>query len=725
MNKSVEMEIAGKTLRIETGKIAKQAQGSVSVCYGDSIILATVCISREPREGVDFLPLTVEYREKAYAIGKIPGNFFRREGRPNEKEILSARQIDRPLRPLFPKGYSNEVQIFVTVLSSDQEHDADVLGVIGASAAIALSPLPFFETIGAIHVGRLYGEFVVNPTYAQLEESEMNVVVAGTKDSILMVEGAAKEVSDETFLDAIDFAKGYIKDICILQDRLVEELQIAKEPFSAPEPDPELIKVMDEEWKDRVLEILSNTDKNKRSEAFDSIKKDAVNALEERFVDQKNTIIGYLEEMQKMFMRKMILTEGRRLDMRGPDDIRDISSEIGILPRTHGSALFTRGQTQSLAVITLGTKINERMIDDLEGVSWKSYMLDYNFPPYSVGEVRMMRGTSRREVGHGNLAERALQPIIPPEEVFPYTIRIVSDILESNGSSSMATVCAGSLSLMDAGVPVKCNIAGIAMGLIKENEKAVILTDIIGDEDHYGDMDFKVSGSREGVTAVQMDIKIPGITSEILQEAMMKARHARIHILDILDQTIAVPRSELSQYAPRIITLSVRPDQIGAVIGTGGKVIRSIQEETGTTINIDDDGTVTIASVDAEQGERARKMVESLVEEAEVGKIYDGTVKRIMNFGAFIEILPGQEGLCHISELEHRRVERVEDVLKVGDTVSVKVIDIDDQGKIKLSRKANIERTGSDSESRPRYSKSTGDYHNNRKRQNSRPNRNR
>ena len=489
MIKSVKMELAGKTLLIENGKLAKQAQGSVWVRYGDSVILATVCVSKEPKEDVDFLPLIVEYREKTYAIGKIPGTFFRREGRPNEKETLSARQIDRPLRPLFPKGYHHDVQIIVNVLSADQEHDVDVLGVIGASAAIGISPIPIEKSVAAVHVGRINGEYVLNPTYSQLEDSEINLVVAGTKDSILMVEGSANELPEEICLGAIEFGYEAIIDICALQDRFFAEVGVEKQEFLPKEKNEDLFNELKKSWQNRINETLSIADKDERSDVFDKIAADAIEALSESYEDEEENIREYLSDMQKDMMRDMILTQNRRVDGREPDDIRDLSCEIGVLPRTHGSALFTRGQTQSLVVTTLGTKVNERMIDDLEGVNFKSYMLDYNFPPYSVGEVRMLRGTSRREIGHGHLAERALHSVIPKDEDFPYTIRIVSDILESNGSSSMATVCGGSLSLMDAGVPIKCNIAGVAMGLIMENDRIAILTDILGLEDYLGDMD--------------------------------------------------------------------------------------------------------------------------------------------------------------------------------------------------------------------------------------------
>ena len=688
MVKRVSKEIGSTTLTLETGRMGRQADGAVVVTYGDSIVMVTICVSQEQRPNIDFLPLTVEYREKFYAIGKIPGNFFRREGRPSAKEILSARQIDRPLRPLFPKGFTNEVQIIATILSSDQENDQDVLGVIGASAAAALSCAPVKKIVSAIRVGYINGEYVINPTFTQLEESEINIVVAGSDDDVLMVEGRSYEVSEEILLGAIDFAKGPIKDICDLQRELAEGITAPIMEYTAVTATDEMIEAVSGDFSDEIRTAVLLSDKQERSTALKAIRERILDTFAERFPESEGALKLAFGAVEKSVVRKMILDENKRIDGRGPADIRPINCDIGVLPRAHGSALFTRGQTQSLGVLALGTKIDERMIDDLEGTSFKSYMLDYNFLPFSVGEVRMMRGTSRREIGHGNLAETAIEPVIPSDEVFPYTIRIVSDILESNGSSSMATVCSGSLALMDAGVPIKTAVAGIAMGLIKEDDKYVVLSDILGDEDHLGDMDFKVAGTSDGITAFQMDIKIDGLTTEIMTKALMQAKEGRGHILNVMNETISQPRETLSKYAPRILSLKIDPDKIGMVIGPGGKVIKGIQERTGATINIDDDGTVLVSSIESEGGEEAIKIISGIVEDAVIGKIYEGTVKRVTGFGAFVEVLPGKDGLVHISELDTKRVKTVEDVVNVGDTTRIKVINIDHQGRIKGSRKA-------------------------------------
>lgn len=688
MYKSITRKIGAYDLTLETGKMAKQADGAVYVTYGESTVLATVCVDRKSDPNKDFLPLTVEYREKSYAIGKIPGNFFRREGRPNTKEILSARQIDRPLRPLFPKGFSNEVQIIVTVLASDKENDQDILGVIGSSAACNLSPLPIKRIVSAVRVSYLDGQYIINPTFAQRDESDLDIVVAGSDDDILMVEGNCYEVSEEMLLGAIDFAKPYIREICDFQRELIDGISKPKMEFEAVVPTDEMIGDILSSSAKEIGEAAVISDKHERSQAFTSIHDKAIEQYAEKYPEKENLLNLAFEAAQKKIVRAMILDRNKRIDGRTPDDIRPISCEVGVLPRTHGSALFTRGQTQSLAVIALGTKLDERMIDDLEGTSFKSYMLDYNFLPFSVGEVRMMRGTSRRELGHGNLAEHAIAPVIPSDEIFPYTIRIVSDILESNGSSSMATVCSGSLCLMDAGVPVKTAVAGIAMGLIKEGERFVVLKDILGDEDHLGDMDFKVTGTKDGITAFQMDIKIDGITTEIMREALMKAKEGREHILHIMNETLPEPRQSLSQYAPRIITIKVPVDKIGLIIGPGGKMIKGIQEETGTIININDDGTVLISSEDGDGGEAARQRIEGLVKDPEIGEIYTGPIRRITSFGAFVEILPGKDGMVHISEMDVKRIKSIEDVANVGDKLTVKIIGIDNQGKIKLSRKA-------------------------------------
>jgi polyribonucleotide nucleotidyltransferase len=690
MVKKVSKQIGSHTLTLETGRLAKQAHGAVLVTYGDSTVLAAVCVDRRSDTGKDFLPLTVEYREKSYAIGKIPGNFFRREGRPNTKEILSARLIDRPLRPLFPKGFCNEIQIIVTVLSSDQENDQDVLGLIGSSAACALSPIPLQKIVSGVHVGYIDGQYVVNPTFQQLDESELDIVVAGTDTDILMVEGNAREVSEEIVLGAIEFAKSHIADICSLQREFAEGIAAPKMAYVVNAPTEEMIADIRSAFTGSVHEATHIAEKSKRIEAISALSDDAVAKFGEKYPDSELKLRMAFADIERTVMRDLVLNEHIRLDKRGMRDIRPITCEVSVLPRTHGSALFTRGQTQSLSVVTLGTKMDERMIDDLEGTSYKSYMLDYNFLPFSVGEVRQMRSTSRREIGHGHLAESAIAPVIPSEEVFPYTIRVVSDILESNGSSSMATVCAGSMALMDAGAPIKTAVAGIAMGLIKEGDTYVVLSDILGDEDHLGDMDFKVAGTGQGITAIQMDIKIDGIGMGIMSDALVQAHEGRAHILGIMNETIQMPRENISKYAPSILTMKIDPSKIGAVIGQGGKVIRGIQEQTGATINIDDDGTVIIAAVDMAAGQAAYDTIAGIVEDAEIGKIYKGTVKRITTFGAFVEILPGKEALIHISELDLKRVKTVEDVVKVGDVIDCKVIGIDDQGKVKCSRKATM-----------------------------------
>ena len=683
-----EMTFAGRNLSIETGKLAKQANGAVLVAFGETVILATATASKEPIEGKDFFPLSVEYREKAYAAGKIPGGFFKREGKPSENEVLSSRLIDRPIRPMFPDNYKNEVQIIVSVLSADKENDPDVLCVTGASAALSISDIPFQGPIAAVRVGRIHGQLIINPKFSELEDSDVDMVMAGSADSIIMVEGESREISEDDMLEILEFGHAAIKELIDFQNKLIEKIDVEKTEVPDPEYPEGFLEKVESMVQPKIEDVVKITEKKERSEALHNLYDEIVEQLIEEYPETEKIIASIIEEMQKKRVRSMILDEGKRLDGREPDDIRPIECEVGLLPRTHGSALFTRGQTQSLSATTLGTKMDEQKMDELEGEFYKSFILHYNFPPFSVGEVRPMRGTSRREVGHGNLAERALKNIIPNDEVFPYTIRIVSDILESNGSSSMATVCAGSLSLMDAGVPIKEAIAGIAMGMVKEDDRFVVLTDILGDEDHLGDMDFKVAGSQEGITAFQMDIKVKEMPFEVLKEALQKAQVGRHKILDIMNKTLDKPRTELSNYAPRIISFRVNVDMIGMIIGPGGRTIREIIEKTGAAIDINDDGTVTIASVDAENGEYARELIEELVQEPEVGKIYKGKVKKIMNFGAFVEILPGKEGLLHISAIDHKRINKVEDVLKVGDEVEVKLMKIDPQGKLDLSRKA-------------------------------------
>jgi polyribonucleotide nucleotidyltransferase len=693
MESKLEMDLGGKKLVLETGKVAKQAHGSAMVRLGDTVILATVVEAKEMDEDKDYFPLFVDYREKAYAAGKIPGGFFKREGRPSEKETVSARLIDRALRPLFPEGYFKEVQIMVMVLSSDQENDADVPGLIGASTALGLSQIPFYQPVAAVRVGRINGQLIANPMFSELEESDMDLVVAGTGDFVNMVEGECREVTEQDLLSALEFGHQKIKQIIALQEEMKAKVGKPKPQVEIVPKDTELEEAVTRLGWDKIKETNRTPDKQERQEKLEALLDSIILELMEKFPEKERQIKSILEELEKKDVRSLILDEGKRVDGRGVDQIRPISCEVGVLPRTHGSAIFTRGQTQSLSVATLGTKIDEQRVDDLEGESTKSYMLHYNFPPFSVGEIKPIRGPGRREIGHGALAERAIQPVIPKEDVFPYTVRIVSDILESNGSSSMATVCGGTLSLMDAGVPIKAPVAGIAMGLIKEGDKHAILTDILGLEDHLGDMDFKVTGTREGITAFQMDLKISGIDLNTMQEALNRAKEARLHVLDKMEETIAKPRAELSAYAPRIIILKVKPEKIGEIIGPGGKMIRSIIERSGAKIDIEDDGSVFIASVDQKAGELARELVLKLTEEAEIGKEYMGKVRRITTFGAFVEILPGQDGLVHISELDHRRVNKVEDVLRLGDQVKVKVIDIDPEGKIRLSRKACLPKT--------------------------------
>jgi len=688
MVSKVSCQVGGRELSFESGRVAKQANGAVWVRYGGAVIIATAVTAREAAEDRDFFPLTVDFREKTFAGGKIPGGFFKREGRPSEKEVLSCRMIDRPIRPLFPDGFYNEVQILISVLSTDQENEADQLGINGASAALAISSIPFDEIIGAVRVGRIEGDFVVNPTISQLAESDINIVMAGTGDSISMVEGGCREISERDLLNALEFGHSEIKKIVSTIAELKESCGKQKMEFKPPAIDPELESKIRNLIEAKVIEANNITEKAQRGDRMHEILKEAVEALEDEYPDCKRAVINIQEEIEKTDMRRRILDEGTRLDGRGITDIRQISCELSVLPRTHGSALFTRGQTQALVVVTLGSKADEQRIDDIVGESSKSYMLHYNFPPYSVGEVRRIMGPGRREIGHGALAERAIAPVVPSEDHFPYTVRVVSEIMESNGSSSMATVCGGSLSLMDAGVPIKTHVAGIAMGLIKDDDKVAILTDIQGAEDHYGDMDFKVTGTSEGITAFQMDIKIKGISLDILEKALEQARSARGEILAKMNEAIDKPRADLSEFAPRITILKIQQSKIGEVIGPGGKTIRNIIEITGAKIDIEDDGSIFISSTDAAASAAAEKMITEIVAEPEMGEVYEGLVKRIANFGAFVEILPGTDGLLHISEIANRRINRVEDVLKLGDRVKVKVIEIGDDGRIRLSRKA-------------------------------------
>lgn len=686
-----QMEFEGQPFIFETGKLAKQANGSAWVQQGDTVVLAAVVADKKASEERDFFPLTVDYREKAYAAGKIPGGFFKREGKPTDGEVLSARLIDRSIRPLFDKSFRNEVQVYVWVLSADKVNDADVLGITAASLALGISNIPFTTPIAGVRVGRVEGRFIANPTFEQQEESDIDLVLSASEESIIMVEGEAREISEDDMIAALEYGHQAIRQILVLQKQVVGEAGKVKMELAVAEATPDLLKAV-HGYRAELAKGLRIAEKEARRQALAEINDKIKTELAESFPEKEGKISEIFHDLEKELMREMVLTEKSRLDGRGLSDIRDISIEVGLLPRAHGSALFTRGQTQALASITLGTKVDEQRIEELEGEFRKTYMLHYNFPGFCTGEVKPNRGVSRREVGHGNLAERAIKQVMPTEKLFPYTVRIVSDVLESNGSSSMATVCAGSLACMDAGVPVKSAVAGIAMGLIKEGDQVAVLTDILGDEDHMGDMDFKVAGTREGITAFQMDIKIGGISTKIMREALQRAQDGRFFILDKMQAVLEQPRPELSAYAPRIMTVKIPVDSIGMVIGPGGKNIRDIVERTETTIDINDDGTVTIAAVDPVACEKAASIIRAMTAEVEVGTVYTGKVKKIMKFGAFVEVLPGREGLLHVSEIEHRRIERVEDVLKVGDEVQVKVMKIDGDGKIDLSHKVLIER---------------------------------
>lgn len=687
-----EIEIANRKLVMETGRVAKQAGGAVLAKYGDTCVLSTATASAEPREGIDFFPLTVDYEERLYSVGKIPGGFIKREGRPSEKAILSARLIDRPIRPLFPKGYRNDVHIVATVMSVDQDNIPDVLAINGASAALHLSGIPFGGPIGAVAVGYVDGELIINPSLEQNEKSLLHLVVAGTKDAVMMVEAGAKEVPEEICLEAIMLGHEKIKEIVRFIEDFREEalaMGLAKEK---KEPDvytidPELEQAVRNDAAEKLQEAIRNKDKQAREEDIDRVKNETLEKFIEIYPENAKDISSVLDAIVKEYVRKLITVDKIRPDDRALDEVRPINCEVGVLPRTHGSGLFTRGQTQVLTIVTLGAVGEEQILDGLGVDESKRYMHHYNFPPYSVGETRPMRGPGRREIGHGALAERALEPMIPSEEDFPYTIRLVSEVLESNGSTSMGSVCGSTLALMDAGVPIAAPVSGVAMGLIKEGDHYSILTDIQGMEDALGDMDFKVAGTKKGVTAIQMDIKIAGIDKNILQDALEQARKGRLFILERMLSVISEPRPDLSPYAPRIITTMIDPDKIREVIGPGGKTIKKIIEDTGVKIDIEDDGRVFIAAVDVEAGKKALRIIEDLIRDVEVGKIYIGKVNRITNFGAFVEILPGKEGLVHISHLAEERVGKVEDVVTIGDEILVKVTEIDRQGRINLSRK--------------------------------------
>jgi len=690
MMQQVERTFAGRRLLIETGRMAKQAAGSAVVQFGDTVVLAAVTVS-DQQSPLPFFPLTVEYKEKTYAAGKIPGGFIKREGRPHDAEILSARIIDRSIRPLFPEGFKNEVQVFIYVISADQENDADVLALIATSYALNASRIPFAASIAGVRVGRIQGKWVLNPTFQQLAYSDMELVVSASNDSIVMVEGGALEVSETDVLDALGVAHKGIRELIAAQEELMAKAGRApKMEWTKAVPPEGVVTRVKALAEGRISDALNQKDKHTRVEAVERVKKDIAEELLVDFPDNSKDIHTLLGDVEYNSLRSQVLDTNHRVDGRGPRDVRAISVDTGLLPRAHGSALFTRGQTQALVVATLGTADDVQRLDTIDDAAetTKSFMLHYNFPPFSTGEVRPMRGTSRREIGHGNLAERALQGVLPPFEEFPYTIRIVSDVLESNGSSSMASVCGGSLALFDAGVPTRAAVAGVAMGLIKEGSRYAILTDILGTEDHLGDMDFKVAGTSNGITSIQMDIKIEGLDLGIMREALDQAREGRLHILAEMDKALAAPKPDLSPYAPRIVTVQINPEKIGDLIGPKGKTIRGIQDETGAEISVDDSGTVTIAAVGGEAMERARQMVQAITQEPIVGDTYEGLVKSTTAFGAFVEILPGTEALLHISEMRHGRTEKTEDVVKKGDRVKVKLIDRDERGRLRLSMKA-------------------------------------
>jgi len=684
---TVETEIGGRRLVLETGLMAKQASGAVVAKYGDTVVLSTAVASKVERENVDFLPLTVDYQEKAYAAGRIPGGFFKREGRQSEKEILTSRLIDRPIRPLFPDGYYFDTQIIANVLSIGDESSMDLMGMISSSAALAISDIPFNGPIGAVRIGFIDGKFIINPGHRDLETTHLNLVVAGTADAIMMVEGGANELTEDQMLEALETAHNEIKKIVVLVNELVARVGKPKRAVKPVEIDKDLAAQVAELAMDRLRTAIVIPNKMERQKTLDALLDEIKQKLKNEDPTRNLQISTIFFNLEKDEVRKIILEKNVRADGRKPDQIRQISSAVGLLPRTHGSALFTRGETQALVVTTLGTSEDEQRIDSLEGEYFKTFMLHYNFPPFSVGETKPLRGPGRREVGHGALAERALKAMVPTKQEFPYTIRVVSDILESNGSSSMATVCGGTLALMDAGVPIKAPVAGIAMGLIKEGDNVIVLSDILGLEDHLGDMDFKVTGTSQGITALQMDMKIEGITLEVMRTALQQAKEGRLYILGKMLETLSAPRKNLNPFAPRIITMQINPDKIKDVIGSGGKVIRSIVEQTGAKIDIEDSGVINIASSDEAAANKAKEIIRGIVQEAEVGKLYMGKVRKIMDFGAFVEIFPGTDGLLHISQISERRLEKVTDELKEGDEVLVKVLEIDRQGKIRLSRK--------------------------------------
>ncbi|HET7618923.1 MAG TPA: polyribonucleotide nucleotidyltransferase [Vicinamibacterales bacterium] len=688
-----DISTGGRTISIETGRLAKQADGAVLVRSGDTIVLVTACAAANPREGIDFLPLTVDYREYTYASGRIPGGFFKREGKPAEKEVLTSRLIDRPIRPLFPSGWRHETQVIALVLSADAENDSDVLAITGASAALSISSIPFSRTIAGVRVGLVDGEYVINPTFEQRRNSRLDLIVAGSRDAIVMVEAGAKEVTEEEMVQALERAHASIKEIVAGIDALAKDAGKKKIEVPTKEIGKEFYREVEEKVYVPLSEAMRIKNKLENYDRVDQLLEDLIASIPEEEVQRRVEAKAIFKELKEKVMRDEALERGRRLDGRAFDEIRPITIEVGVLPRTHGSAVFTRGETQALVTATLGTAEDQQKIEMVDGEMWKRFMLHYNFPPFSVGEVAFLRGPGRREVGHGALAERALLPMIPAEEQFPYTIRVVSDILESNGSSSMASVCGGSLAMMDAGVPLRTPVAGVAMGLIMDEEsgKYAVLSDIAGAEDHYGDMDFKVTGSGAGITALQMDIKVAGITTEIMRKALEQARVGRLFILDKMNAAISAPRAAVSSYAPRIVTIRIPVDKIRDVIGPGGKTIRSIIERTGVKIDVEDDGRVNVASADEASAQKAIGIIQELTATPELNKTYMGKVQRITDFGAFVEIMPGVDGLLHVSEIAHYRVKDVRDEMKEGDQVMVKVINIDPSGKIRLSRKALLQ----------------------------------
>jgi len=694
MSETVSLSLGDRELSIEIGKVAKQAHGAAFLRYGDTTVLVTACSDAEPREGLSFFPLTCDYRENNYAAGKIPGGFFKREGRPTEKEILTCRLIDRPVRPLFPENFRCETQIIAMVLSAEPEVNPDVIAINGASAALYLSDIPFLNPIGAVRVGRIDGQFVTNPTYPQLENSDLNMIVVGTQEAIVMVEAMGREVKEDQIVEAIEYGHQAVRRITDSIKELGSRLNITKRTVEPVTFDPELARRVEDKATSNVEDALHTQDKAASEQKMKACRKELVEELAADDEEKGAQVKALFDQLKEKMFRRSLLEKKQRLDGRAFNKIRAISGEVSLLPRAHGSALFTRGETQALVTVTLGTGEDVQRLDDITGESSKSFMLHYNFPPFCVGEVAFLRGPSRRSIGHGVLAERAISTVLPNESDFPYTIRVVSDILESNGSSSMATVCGAVLALQDAGVPISTSIAGIAMGLVKDGDDYAILSDIAGFEDHYGDMDFKIAGSAEGITALQMDIKITGVTGKILSETLAQAKEGRLHILEKMAEAIAKPRSDISSFAPKITTMNIPVSKIGAVVGPGGKMIRSIIEETGVKIDIEDDGTIKIASSSGEAAERAIELIKELTATAEIGKNYMGKVKKVVDFGAFVEILPRTEGLLHISEISEEHIQDIRTEVRMGDKFLVKVLNVDDQGKIRLSRRAVLQEEG-------------------------------